>query len=131
MAAARAALADRVADTVPFLLMGIPEDLDLDWGLSRHERSLAARATMGDFRPRMEEVKKRAGLTKKDPVWGALDDAAEEVLMEGAAALVNSPAFAGFDLDTLGLIGPATLSWTSATPSRTLSTWSPSARPVG
>ena len=104
MAAARAALADRVADTVPFLLMGIPEDLDLDWGLSRHERSLTARATMGAFRPRLEEVKRRAGLTEDDPAWAALDDAAEEVLMEGAAALVNSPAFAGFDLDTLGLI---------------------------
>ena len=44
--------------------------------------------------------------------------------MEGAAALVNSPAFAGFDLVTLGPIRSRHARWTSAMPGRTLNTWS-------
>ena len=81
---------------------------------------------MGAFRPRLEEVKRRAGLTETT-AWIALDDAAEEVLMEGAAALVNSPAFVGFDLDTLGLIRSRHAQLNSAMPGRTLNTWPPSA----
>ena len=104
MAAARLQLAERVADVLPFLLMGLPDDVDVEWGMDRQERSLNARAAMSDFLPRLSIVKERAGLNKNDDAWADLDRAAREVLDEQGAALDAEPRFEGFDLDALSAV---------------------------